>query len=198
MHKSSMKVLIISFFVSILFISFFSESALAHTHANKTASNSSQNKCAHLLVHLNGSKPATFTCLDHTLNGVIPNTSVTGNCGSAQVILYDDYSDVWAPAHSVCFTGKGFINLTDIPGDCSNILYSTCGQSWNDRATEYKLQGCATNGGSSTDGNYPGYFASDTQGNGFRQYFKNSQKVYWFGHSGEVGVQALSSLNIDC
>ena len=150
-------------------------SPLSKQHALSTTVNSGT-QCSRLLVHLNGSNPATKTCLDKkdSKGRSIPNTYVS-QCTSETVIIYADsnYSG-W----TICFYGEGFANMTDYCGPAPE----GCFWNWNDQASSYKT-GC-----------YVTYFYADinTQGTNF---YKIDHRQGNFSDT-NIGNDALSSVDL--
>jgi hypothetical protein len=190
--------------ISALFVAFIISAVLDSTIASAHSQTSSINmqaqhriQCAHQAVHLNGDKPATVTCLDRVTKGIFPKTGLSG-CNDAVVQIWWDTSLNWT---SLCFSGNGFANLTDFAPAWYDAALCHC-TSWNDQASGFALYGCTLSGTArQNDPDFPGYFASDTNGNGQRQYFKwNVSKSMrdFDGSNGVLADNTLSSIYIDC
>lgn len=183
--------------LAMLMLSGFSGNTFAstgmHTGPENSVSKNSNRPaggCLHQLVHLNGYFTPTITCLDQkTQNGVAPDIG-TVSCGQALVELISTYYH----NDTVCFSGDGFINLNAIYMPCAWPSLDTCGTPWFGQAQEYQLYACATNVGLPGNNDYPGYFASDFNGNGTRMYFKsipNQGAISFDGHGLYTGPYSL-------
>lgn len=197
-----MKLVIRSFslcLLTVLILSGFSGNAFASTHTEpgnlvSKNSNSPANGCLHQLAHLNGYQTPTITCLDQqTRNGGGPDIG-TVNCSQALVeLISTEYYD-----DTVCFSGDGFVNLNTIYMPCALPSIITCGSPWFGQAQQYQLYGCATNSARPGNNDYPGYFASDFNGNGTRMYFKNIQNQGGISFNGHGLYTGPYSLLINC
>jgi hypothetical protein len=149
-------------------------STLASAHSFSKPHN--QSGCAHLLVHLQGSKSATTTCLDAItgLSSVTPFTSTVG-CTSNSLEL-----DAYAVGitSTICFIGTGYANMSDYTGPWYLPV------TWNDEAVHYKT-GCNS-----------GTFYIDSNGNGTQQPFSPREERDFDGQSGRLPAHTLSSLII--
>jgi hypothetical protein len=145
----------------------------------------SQTACHTLYIHLNGSLPATATCLDREaqLAGVTPGplTSLDGTCNSAALWIY---SDTNYSGSRICFRGSGSVNMGDYTYNCS---FGLC-YSWNDVASSY-WAGCSG-----------GTFYQDTNDSGTAQNFGYIEKNLFDGQGGRLSNDSLSSvkLNSNC
>jgi hypothetical protein len=156
------------------FICIFAFSTLVSAHPFPRPHN--QSGCAHLLVHLQGSKSAITTCLDATTSSssVTPFTSTVG-CMNNTLEL-DTFTAL--ATESICFIGTGYANMSDYIGP----WYATF--NWNDAALNYKT-GCNS-----------GTFYSDSNGNGIQQPFSPHEEHDFDGQSGRLPALTLSSLRI--
>jgi hypothetical protein len=187
-----------------LFIVFIISTVLDGNIASAHSQTSSMNmqaqhriQCAHQAVHLNGDKPATVTCLDQIIKDVSPKTGLS-DCNTAVVQIWWNSDFNWT---SICFSGNGFANLTDFAPAWYDVPTCHC-TSWDDQASSFALYGCTLSGTAQQNNpDFPGYFASDTNGNGQRQYFKWNVSKSMRNFDGSNGVLAdntLSSIYIDC
>lgn len=156
--------------------------------------------CLHQVVHLKGSNPPSITCFDNKAVNMVnhkPDIGTVG-CNGANVTLWWDAS---FNGPTICFSGDGFANLTNYAPPWYEYAPCHC-LSWNHQASGFALFGCTLIGtNSQSDPNYPGYFATDTNGNGQRQYFKWNVSKSWSDFTGLDGIlpnDSLSSIYIDC
>ena len=133
MRAISSRSMIFSCILSLVVLSSLSTSAFASPSLSKATGG-----CSHLSVHLNGTQPATKTCLD----GQISTTGVSEpDCGSGtniELILW------WDPNYSganICFSGTGATDLGEYPrpalAPCSNRTLVIC--SWDDNASSFEM-----------------------------------------------------------
>jgi hypothetical protein len=94
--------------------------------------------CAVLRVQLNGTQPATHTCLvpasteQGTTASAVSSTTASSHCWSGDVKLH---RDSYFSGPSICFTGEGWANLKDYyyyPWPWPNFVLS-----WNDKLSSF-------------------------------------------------------------
>ncbi len=137
MRAISSRSMIFSCILSLVVLSSFSTSAFASPSSSNATSS-----CSHLSVHLNGTQPATQTCLD----GQISTTGVSEpDCGTTgiELILW------WDPNYSganICFSGTGSTDLGEYPrpalAPCSNNTVVIC--SWDKNASSFEMLDSST------------------------------------------------------
>ena len=200
MNKFTSKLLLVLFAMSAIVLGSAFDSTIASAHSTTKFTNSGAKPsklCSHQSVHLNGKNAPTVICLDQQAKGTHPYISVSG-CNTATVTVWWDQSFL---GDSICFSGNGFANLTSYAPAWYNVIGCHC-TSWNDQASSFALSGCVLNGNPRANNpDFPGYFASDTNGNGQRQYFKWPVSKSWSDFTGQNGIlpnDSLSSIYIDC
>lgn len=128
--------------------------------------------CRVQLVTLHGKQKPTVTCMDK----VGPNTS---NVDCNRVAVLKLYVDAYQQGSVICFTGNGFVNLTDY----YYIGFLGIQYSWNDAASSYNA------------GDWAGKFYSDINGGGIVQRFTPYQRGEFDGNP--MPNDSLSSLCLD-
>ena len=167
------KILLLSFLLSCFSLSMLPQYVLAASSQKPIVSVNQEfqtgKNCFHQFVHVNGTQPPRVSCLDSKEKSKGMHLAIgTVDCSQGQVLLTST-----ALAESVCIAGNGFLNLSSIYMACDVFHLLSCGNPWSGQAQHYTLYGCATAVGKPGNNDYPGYFASDFNGNGTRMYFKN-------------------------
>jgi hypothetical protein len=139
MRAISSRSMFFSCMLPLVVLSSFSTSAFASPSSSKATSD-----CLHLSVHLNGTQPATKTCLD----GQVSTDGVREpDCGSTQNII--ELILWWDPNYSganICFSGAGSTDLGEYPrpalAPCSNNTIVIC--TWDKNASSFEMLDSST------------------------------------------------------
>lgn len=127
---------------------------LASTPTPSSPASTESHGCQKLYIQLNGSDPATVTCLDLPAGstGVHPNTGEV-SCGNSLNLFVDAYQS----GDEICFGGTGFANLTD---------YQHCHWVWFPAGPRWQCFGWNDDATSWASHSQTGKFYSDINGNG--------------------------------
>jgi hypothetical protein len=117
--------------LSLVVLSSFSTSAFASPSLRNATSG-----CSHLSVHLNGTQPATQTCLDGQIS---PNGVSEPDCGATGIELI-----LWWNANysgpNICFSGTGSTELDSYPAPALTCLCT----SWDKQASSFEMRDSST------------------------------------------------------
>lgn len=139
MRAISSRSMVFSCILSLVVLSSFSTNVFASPSLRNATSD-----CLHLYVHLNGTQPATQTCLD----GQVSTNGVSEpDCGSKQNII--ELILWWDPNYSganICFSGAGSTDLGEYPrpalAPCSNNTIVIC--TWDKNASSFEMLDSST------------------------------------------------------
>ncbi len=163
---------------AVLTLGVFSFVPAAHA-ASVAPATATSSPCQSLLVHLNGTQPATATCLVKSGTGQVNPAISERSCTASNVKAVWIYESINKGGACIGFIGSGWTNMSNWEWcDPSGIFCI----NWNDEASSF-YTGCS-----------PVYFFVDANGKG-RQAHASAYVFSNFPYGG-VGNDQLSSIHI--